>query len=114
MLEKDKTFIKLCCNDCENINCDFAEILGYISVDSKKGCSREVDDLTTSKFFHYMYEIVPLWKISSKNLIDEQYIEIINFLNKEIYNKPVANIYDNCGKILLSQKEINKKICERF
>ena len=118
-LDEDKTFIKLCCNDCENIECEFAEmIIGYVSADSKKGCSREVDDLTASKFFHYMYEIIPLWKTIPEKLINEQYFEIIDFLNKEVYNKPITAIYNNVGKVLLSKEEIvkefNKMICERF
>lgn len=52
-------FIKLSCAECDNINCVYTSILGYISVDFKKGCSRLVSENEKIQYIHYMKEIIP-------------------------------------------------------
>jgi hypothetical protein len=60
-----------------------------------------------------MQEITPCWKnLNSFSLINEQYNEILDFLNKEIYKAPVVNLYNHKGKVSFNKKEIIKKFQE--
>ena len=102
----EKINIRLYCCTCDNIDCQFSNKLGYIFDTTKQGCSRELllDDF--SKYEHYKNEIIPFWRIiNNQSLVNEQYNEIITFLNNKIYQQNIKNFYDDKGKVV-SLKEI--------
>lgn len=107
-------FIKLSCAECDNIDCKYVNILGYISIDFKKGCSRWVSEDEKIQYIHYMKEIIPSWRtIKKESLIQEQYNEICNFLDS-IYSKPIGCLYDKNGKFYLNKKQAEKIITQNI
>lgn len=86
-LEKqNKEYITLYCRECENDDCKYSPIGGYLSQNSRKGCVREVDEETAAHFFHFFEEDIPFWKNQSEKYVTEQYNIIIDFLYNNIYN----------------------------
>ena len=107
MLDEDKTYIRLFCHKCDNTDCSFWKKLGYITDIYEQGCSREVSFDDFSKYEHFINEVIPFWSvINNENLINEQYNEIIDFLNKSIFNKKIVSFFDKKGK-KISFKEID-------
>lgn len=99
-LEKqNKEYITLYCRECENNDCKYSPIGGYLSQNSKKGCVREVDEDTAAHFFYYFFEDLPFWKNQSERYVINRSNEILNFLVNNIYNAPCANLLDKNGQI---------------
>lgn len=57
--EEDKSFVRLFCHSCDNIDCNSWKKLGYISDLYKQGCSREVSFDDFVKYEHYVNEEQP-------------------------------------------------------
>ena len=75
--------------------------LQYSPIESKSGCSKKVDIESADKFFHYIHEVLPFWKMSHNiDTINKQYQEIISFLDNEIYCKDFVHFYDKNGNIM--------------
>jgi len=97
----EKVNVRFYCHDCDSTNCLFWKYLGYINDSSKQGCSRDIliDDF--EKYYHYINEVRPFWKImKNQDLVNEQYSEIIQFLEKNIFDKPIKNFYNNKSKVI--------------
>lgn len=112
ILEEDKIPLRLYCFNCDNCKCEISKYCECSSLDSKVGCTRKVAEIDAEKYYHYMKEVIPFWTINSnQSLIQEQYNEIISFLEKNIYRQDFLNIYNNKGKILYTKKQLEKRIC---
>lgn len=104
----EKVNIRFYCYKCDNIDCQYANKLGYIYDSSNQGCSRKISLDDFSRYEHYINEIIPFWKIiDNKDLINEQYKEIISFLENKIYPQEIINFYDKNNKVI-SKKELIK------
>lgn len=104
----EKVNVRLYCYKCDNIDCQFSKKLGYIYNMSKQGCSRELSLDDFSKYEHYMNEIIPFWKIiNNQDLINEQYKDIITFLENKVYSQNIKTFYNINGKAI-SLKEMIK------
>ena len=115
MLDEDKKIIRLYCSKCDNVDCFLANVLGYVYEDSKKGCSRIVDEEDAEKYYHYTQELIPFWIIKkNEKLINDEYKEIMDFLESKIYTADFTNIYKHNGKVLASKDEIIKNIIKEF
>ena len=90
----DKLYLTLRCVDCDYIECPMAH--RYVSSQSKEGCIKEVSEEENSRFYHYVYEVIPFWKTSNLN----NYKEVIDFLY-QIYSKPTTQRLDPEGKVRL-------------
>lgn len=109
MLDEDKAILKLKCCECDNVNCWFADnIFPYTYDGSGRGCAREVSERVKDEYIHYVREIVPMWKMSPKNLIEEEYKKILDFLEENVYNKDISCFYNHRGKVLVDKKELQK------
>lgn len=99
-LDEDSPLLRLYCSKCENTECLQWKKLGYIYENSKQGCSRKISWDVFNKYEHYINEIIPFWRvIHNQKLISEQYQEIINFFDIDIFSVPIENFYDAKGKV---------------
>ena len=105
-MDEDKSYIRLFCHKCDNINCYFWKKLGYITDIYSQGCSREISFEDFSKYEHFINEVIPFWPVTDEHLINEQYKEIIKFLNESVFNKKIINFFDKKGK-KINLKEID-------
>ena len=94
--------MRLYCSNCDNVDCQYCKYLGsYIDDDNHQGCNREISFDDFSKYDHYINELIPFWKIGKNNdLINEQYFQIIDFLNNIIFKSQIVNFYNKKGVII--------------
>ena len=98
--EKEDVFLKLSCKDCDFIECGIK--LNHTIIRGKEGCTKKVSEETAAKFYHYMKEVIPFWKLHDDNYVRESYKEIINFLYSEVYSAPIGQRLDPEGKVRAS------------
>ena len=95
--EKENIYVTLSCKDCDFIECGIK--LNKTPIRGKEGCTKKVSEETAAKFYHYMEEVVPFWKLYEGERVKESYQEVIDFLYKEIYAAPIGQRLDLDGKV---------------
>ena len=98
--EQEWVYLKLSCKDCDFSECGI-KLNGRI-IKGKEGCTKKVSEDTAIRFYHYMEEVIPFWKIQSKNFVEESYKEIMQFLYEKVYAAPVGQRLDPEGKVRIS------------
>ena len=98
--EEEWTFITLNCHDFDFVECGIAKKL--VPFESKEGCTRKVSEDIAAKFYHYIEEILPFWKLQSEKYVRDSYQEIISFLYNSIYSAPIGQRLDPQGKVKAS------------
>lgn len=99
----EDNIITLRCIDCENVDCEICRNGSFLTLESKKGCTRKVNDLDYAKYIHYMEEVAPFMYINtSTEYQNRTYNEIIDFL-EYIYSCPIGQKLNHNGKTSVRQ-----------
>lgn len=98
--EPEEVYLKLNCIDCEFVECKIAK--KYVKNDSKEGCTRKVPEQDAAKFYHYIEEVIPFWKMYPADHIAKSYNQIIEFFYDYIYTAPITQRLDPRGKVKAS------------
>ena len=97
--DEEKYFIKLSCDDCENLSCSLCPIGTYIPQDSQQGCTKEVCENDYIQYENFLHERIPFMRTLSEQESRTLYNDYIDFLNK-IYQSPTKNRLGKSGKVL--------------
>ena len=85
---EDKYYITLNCWECDHPACRLKQIVH----DTKDGCVRQVDENLFIEYYHQLKEVWPFALKESKKIVDKEYNNKINILNK-IYCSPCTKRY---------------------
>lgn len=102
----DYTIISLHCHECDNDSCLLCCIGEYVPEESRRGCTRKLDDDTYAEYEHINNEILPFLSLGMYKNEIERVDEFLKYVYKRC---PIGTVLDEKGKAIGTKKKIIDK-----